>query len=146
MEGYGYPPDIEAAAWDGWLATGDVGALDRDGGLRLFGRADESFKTTANYLVNPSAIADALTAHPGVRDAVVVPVPYRGGTSIAALAEVSGAIDAAEVRRHAERCLPPWLVPHFLGVAGRFPRLPDGKIDRQAAIRMLERQLVDGGR
>ncbi|NWJ74262.1 AMP-binding protein [Pseudonocardia sp. ICBG1122] len=59
---------------DGWESLGDMGSLDADGYLYLADRrADMILVGGAN--VYPAEVEAALTAHPGVRDAVVVGLP-----------------------------------------------------------------------
>jgi acyl-CoA synthetase (AMP-forming)/AMP-acid ligase II len=146
MEGYGYPPVLDRASFvEGWLSTGDVGALVGHGELKLRGRVDDCFKTTANHLVDPRVIADALADHPGVGEAAVVPLAERNGTSIGALVAARGPLDAADLRRHTAIRLPPWAVPHHIKVIDALPRLADGKIDRVTVIADLARH-TSGGR
>jgi long-chain acyl-CoA synthetase len=138
MVGYGYPPGIQhAPTVGGYSPTADVGALDEEGYLTLVGRSDECFKTTTGYLVSPLAIAATLAGHPGVRDAVVVPVASRNGALIGALLE-GERLDVEDIRRHASATLPTWSHPHVLLASTRLPRLPGGKVDRAAARRRLE--------
>jgi acyl-CoA synthetase (AMP-forming)/AMP-acid ligase II len=56
---------------DGWLDTGDVGHLDRDGYLFLAGRSDDVINRGGEKIY-PREIEDVLLAHPGVRFAAVV--------------------------------------------------------------------------
>ena len=56
---------------DGWLDTGDLGHLDRDGYLFLAGRSDDVINRGGEKIY-PREIEDFLVAQPGVRSAVVV--------------------------------------------------------------------------
>ena len=58
MDGYHNLPDETAATLteDGWLRTGDKGALDEDGFLRITGRIKELFKTSGGKYIAPPAI------------------------------------------------------------------------------------------
>jgi acyl-coenzyme A synthetase/AMP-(fatty) acid ligase len=140
MEGYGFPPDLAPREGrDGWWFTADVGVLDESGYLTLAGRADDCFKTSAGYLVNPGQIVNALTTNPRVTEAVVMPVRGPDGPVIGALVECDGAVDAGELRAAAARMLPVWLYPQVLAVTDRLPRLAGGKADREACQSILRR-------
>lgn len=74
--GYYNKPDETAAAFDsdGWLHTGDLGQIDRDGYLQLVGRLKESYRCGGEQVL-PTEVEDLLTSHPSVAQAHVVPVP-----------------------------------------------------------------------
>ncbi|MDQ2725517.1 MAG: AMP-binding protein [Actinomycetota bacterium] len=55
---------------DGWLPTGDAGALDEDGRLVVYGRVDDMIITGGEH-VWPSAVEPILRRHPGVADVAV---------------------------------------------------------------------------
>ncbi|MFJ8750405.1 AMP-binding protein [Streptomyces sp. NPDC102441] len=76
MRGYLDAPEATAAAIDpdGWLATGDVGALDATGRLHFVGRTKDIIRVGGEN-VAPAEVEDVLHCHPGVRQAVVVGVP-----------------------------------------------------------------------
>ena len=72
MEGYRHDPAATAKAFtlDGWLRTGDAGAVEPDGRLRIDGRMDEAIRTGAET-VWPQEVEDALADHPKVSDVAV---------------------------------------------------------------------------
>ena len=77
MAGYWGQPELTAqTVVEGWLRTGDLGYLDRDGYLYLVDRAKDVVKLRNGYSSAYSRIIeDVLVSHPAVRDAAVVGVP-----------------------------------------------------------------------
>ena len=73
MLGYYKEPALTADAMtaDGWLRTGDKGALDAEGNLRITGRVKDLFKTSKGKYVAPAPIEDKLVMN-GVVEACVV--------------------------------------------------------------------------
>ncbi|TDC67729.1 long-chain fatty acid--CoA ligase [Actinomadura sp. GC306] len=57
---------------DGWLHTGDLGALDDEGYLRITGRKKEILVTAAGKNVAPAPLEDRLRSHPLVSQCLVV--------------------------------------------------------------------------
>ncbi|MFJ1748111.1 AMP-dependent synthetase/ligase [Streptomyces sp. NPDC088116] len=62
----------DASRHDGWLATGDLGALDEDGYLTITGRKKEILVTSGGKSVSPSALEERVRAHPLVAQCIVV--------------------------------------------------------------------------
>jgi long-chain acyl-CoA synthetase len=65
MQGYYKEPEQSKAAFtdDGYLKTGDKGALDAEGNLRITGRVKDLFKTSKGKYVAPAPIEDRLVMH-----------------------------------------------------------------------------------
>jgi long-chain acyl-CoA synthetase len=65
MLGYFREPALSAEALtpDGWLRTGDKGALDGEGNLKITGRVKDLFKTSKGKYVAPAPIEDRLVMH-----------------------------------------------------------------------------------
>ncbi len=57
---------------DGWLHTGDQGALDHDGYLTITGRMKDAFKTAKGKYVLPVPIETMLTEQPLIEQACVI--------------------------------------------------------------------------
>jgi long-chain acyl-CoA synthetase len=62
MLGYYRQPEVTAETMtaDGWLKTGDKGALDGEGNLKITGRVKDLFKTSKGKYVAPAPIEDKL--------------------------------------------------------------------------------------
>jgi long-chain acyl-CoA synthetase len=65
MMGYFKEPELTKAAFtdDGYLKTGDKGALDAEGNLKITGRVKDLFKTSKGKYVAPAPIEDRLVMH-----------------------------------------------------------------------------------
>jgi long-chain acyl-CoA synthetase len=75
MLGYhGRPDATEEILRDGWLHTGDIGVLDKNGYLSIVDRQKDML-IYKGYNVYPSELEALLRKHPGVRDAAVVGAP-----------------------------------------------------------------------
>jgi len=74
VSGYLYMPDESAAlnTEDGWIRTGDLGNLDKDGFLSITGRKKDLLITAGGENVAPAEMENHLHGIPGVGQAVVV--------------------------------------------------------------------------
>jgi fatty-acyl-CoA synthase len=76
MKGYYNNPEATAKAFteDGWLRTGDLGELTKDGRLRMVGRLKDVFRVGGEN-VAPAEVEEVLLAHPAIETAQVIGVP-----------------------------------------------------------------------
>jgi len=74
FQGYHGDPEATASAFtpDGWFRTGDLGSLDRDGYVRITGRAKDIIVTAGGKNIAPSGLEDSLRGHPLISQVVVV--------------------------------------------------------------------------
>jgi len=65
MLGYFKEPELTQQTFtaDGWLKTGDKGAMDGEGNLKITGRVKDLFKTSKGKYVAPAPIEDKLVMH-----------------------------------------------------------------------------------
>ena len=101
MAGYLGRPELTAARidGDGWLHTGDVGHIDKDGFLYVDGRLDDVIVLADGTMVAPEVLERALGAHPAIAQALVYGMPdKRSGQIVLACKLVlrDGADDTAE--------------------------------------------------
>ncbi|GGR24751.1 AMP-dependent synthetase/ligase [Streptomyces roseolus] len=68
----GDPAATSAVLNDGWLATGDLGALDAEGYLTITGRKKEILVTSGGKSVAPSGLEERVRAHPLIAQCLVV--------------------------------------------------------------------------
>jgi acyl-CoA synthetase (AMP-forming)/AMP-acid ligase II len=141
MAGYWRDPEATAEAIvDGWLRTGDLGAIDERGNLRLLGRSKEMF-IRGGYNVYPAEVEAVLADHPLVRDVVVVPRPdeVMGEIGVAVVVPVDAAKPPSleDLRSHAEARLARYKLPEALRLVDEVPLTPMQKVDRRALSRSL---------
>ena len=77
MAGYLGRPELTARRIDsdGWLHTGDVGHIDKDGFLFVDGRLDDVIVLADGTMVAPEVLERALGAHPAIAQALVYGMP-----------------------------------------------------------------------
>ena len=101
MDGYwGRPQDSAAALRDGWLHTGDVGAIDADGHLRITDRIKDIIKLSGGDTISPARIENLLTGEAAIAQAVV---GGDGEAALWALVVPEDGADAALVAAAVER-------------------------------------------
>ena len=124
---------VAALAGDGWLHTGDLGALDAEGRLQIVGRRADTI-VTGGENVAPAEVEAVLLEHPAVADAAVFARadPQWGEAVIARVVPAPGAApEAAALRAHCAQHLAPFKVPKAFEVADRLPRGTTGKLLRR---------------
>lgn len=80
MKGYFRDPEATAEAFEnGWLKTGDIGALDAQGNYRIIGRSKENIVLGTGKKLTPEDVEVAYQGLPGTAEFVVVGVPTAAG-------------------------------------------------------------------
>jgi O-succinylbenzoic acid--CoA ligase len=131
---------------DGWFDTGDCGALDHDGALRVLGRADDTI-ITGGENVHPDEIEPALTAHPAIAAACVFGVADDTWGQIIAAAVLCREQQAPEALAEdladflAAR-LPAHKRPRRLAVLAALATGSSEKLDRQLVAQAAAEHLV----
>jgi O-succinylbenzoic acid--CoA ligase len=119
---------------DGWLHTGDLGAIDECGGLSVTGRKADTI-VSGGENVAPSEVEAVLESHPDVLEAAVVGRPdERWGEAVTAIvvARTGCAPGAAALRAHCAAALAPYKVPKRVVVReDSLPRTRSGKLLRR---------------
>jgi malonyl-CoA/methylmalonyl-CoA synthetase len=130
--GYLARPDANAEAFtaDGWFRTGDLGALDPDGRVRIVGRAKE-LVISGGYNVHPREVEEALLRHPAVREAAVVGTPSpEWGELVTAYLVSERELPLAELRAHCAEALAAYKHPRLVHRVAALPRNALGKVQR----------------
>ncbi|MFF8440699.1 amino acid adenylation domain-containing protein [Streptomyces californicus] len=125
-----FSPDVPERLY----RTGDVVRVDSRGRLAFLGRADDQVKLRG-YRVELSAIADVLTGHPAVQDAVVLVTEGDSAEKrlVAAVVPAPGtALAATDLRSLLRQRLPAYMVPTLWTIVDGIPVTANGKVDRRA--------------
>ncbi|MFD6778429.1 amino acid adenylation domain-containing protein [Streptomyces diastaticus] len=129
-----FVPDPYGPPGSRMYRTGDRAVRAADGTLRFAGRADGQVKIRG-FRVETGEVTAVLEAHPEIAHAAVVPHedPHGGTTLTAHLVPAPGAAPAPEeLRAHAARHLPAYMVPTGWTTLERLPLTPHGKLDTAA--------------
>ena len=88
MDGYwGRPAETALAIQDGWLHTGDIGAIDEEGNLRITDRKKDMIVLSGGENISPAKIEGMLMAEPEIAQAVVAGDGRAGLTALVVPAE-----------------------------------------------------------
>ena len=125
------------ASEDGWLRTGDLGAVDDAGNLYFKGRKKNVIVTPEGMNVYPQDLENALRAQPEVKDCLVLPLP-RGGNAVpgAVLLLRESNLDTAGIISRANRTLAEYqhIRQWFVWPEDDFPRTSTQKPKAQAIL------------
>jgi O-succinylbenzoic acid--CoA ligase len=119
---------------DGWLHTGDEGALDADGHLTVTGRAGDTI-ITGGENVAPAEVEAVLESHPAVAEAAVhgVADPEWGERVVATVVlNEADTATADELRGYCRVRLAGYKVPRVVRFTHELPRTVSGKILRRS--------------
>ena len=134
MIGYNDNPEATSAAIDneGWLHTGDLGTMDKQGFVRVTGRVkDMIIRGGENHF--PAEIEAVLVTHPDVAQVAVVGLPdEKWGEIIAAFILSDKNLDLIELRSHCRKYLSPQKTPFIWVHVPEFPLTGSGKVQKFA--------------
>jgi len=135
--------EVRIVGADGFLITGDLGALGDDGRLRFRGRIKEMVKT-GGINVAPLEVEEVLLGHPAVEQAYVVGLPdARKEEVLAAVVVLRDGHDAAPeaLRAFCRKALATFKVPQEFRVMRRdeLPVTATGKVQKFRLAEMLGR-------
>jgi long-chain acyl-CoA synthetase len=132
VQGYWNKPAETAETFvDGWLHTGDLGRVDKDGLLYIVDRKKDMINRGGENVYSIE-VENVLAAAPGVGEAAVVAVPDEMmGEKVGAVivAAAAGELDVEAVLGHCRLHLADFKVPQYIAIReDPLPRNPGGKL------------------
>ena len=135
--GYVGERDPQPFSEDGWVRTGDLGALQPEG-LFLTGRIKEMIRRAGENIA-PAEIEEAAARHPAVREAAVVAHPDAiRDEEVRLFVEVDereGDPTPSELRDFMSRSLARYKLPRYVDIVAELSRTPSNKVDKVALRR-----------
>jgi len=129
MKGYyNLEEENKKALREGWLYTGDLAKIDKEGFIYIIGRSKEMINVRG-FNVYPREIEDILYHYPGVKEAAVIGVAHRHrGEVPVAFIVGQGQLQEREIIEHLRANLASYKVPLKIIFKDSLPKNPTGKI------------------
>ena len=136
MKGYYKNPQATSKALkDGWLYTGDLGCLDRDGYLYFVDRVKDMVRR-GDENISSEEVERVLNSHPQIAESAViaVPDPIRGEEVKAYVVLKSTAmpetVPAKEIWEFCQQHLAAFKVPRYIEYLSELPKTPSSKVQK----------------
>lgn len=146
MKGYYKLPDVtaETITPDGWLKTGDMGYLDKDGYLFITDRIKEII-IRGGENISPAEVEQCIAALDEVQEVHVIglPVEVMQEQVVACIhCKPGAALSPEAVQQHVGQQLADYKVPQEVVFMDEFPLTGSGKVDRHALKAAAQRHVV----
>ena len=140
MAGYlNNPEATQETIIDGWLHTGDMGYMDKEGFIYIVDRKKDMINRGGENIY-PREIEIVLEAHPKIREVAVVGVPDEAlGERVKAfvIPKEPGSLTQQEVQEYLKERLAKYKIPEFVEFVHDLPRNATGKVLKKE-IRRVE--------
>jgi fatty-acyl-CoA synthase len=130
----GYFEDEEASraavTEDGWLRTGDVGSIDRDGYMRISDRRKDVIKSGGEW-ISTIDLENTAMGHDSVAEAAVIAVPHPrwGERPLLVIAPRPGQQpETGELIELLAQRFPRWMLPDDVAIVTEMPHTATGKV------------------
>jgi len=151
MQGYYNKPQEtrEVFTEDGWFKTGDIGAIDEDGFLRITDRKKELFKTSGGKYIAPQPLEQMIKGSRFVNQVVLVGNARKFPAALIVpdweRVESYAQLKGIKASSRAELCKHPRIIDLFeRQVAGLMPEI--AQYERVKKVALLENELtIEGG-
>lgn len=141
MKGYwNKPEETERALRNGWLYTGDIATMDKDGYFYIVDRKKDMINvyTDYTYHVYPREVDDVIYEHPAVAITATIGVPdsqHPTSESVKACIvlkpEYRSKTTSDDIKAHCKQRLAPYKVPTIIEFREQLPTTPIGKVSKR---------------
>jgi crotonobetaine/carnitine-CoA ligase len=136
MKGYYKNPEATAKTLkNGWLYTGDLGYLDRDGYLYFVDRVKDMVRR-ADENISSEEVERVLNSHPAVAESAVIAVPDQiRGEEVKAYIVLKppatpSSVPAEEIWNFCKGHLAAFKVPRYIEYRAELPKTPSSKVQK----------------
>lgn len=134
MLGYWQRPDETANALtaDGWLKTGDIAQIDKDGYIKIVDRKKDMI-SVSGFKVFPNEVEEVASMHPGVKECAAIGTPDEDSGEVVKLVVVKAnpTVTAEEIRSFCRERLTGYKTPKHIVFVEELPKSNVGKILRR---------------
>ncbi len=134
MKGYYNRPDeTDKCLKDGWINTGDIGAMDADGYFRIVDRKKDMI-LVSGFNVFPNEIEEVIASHPKVLEVAAIGVPDEQSTEAVKvfIVKKDKSLTKEEVTEYCRENLTNYKRPKHIEFRDELPKTNIGKILRRA--------------
>lgn len=129
---------------DGYWKSGDLGAVDAEGFVRVFDRKKDLINR-GGYKIHSAEVENVLSYHPCVVETAAVPTPdpVLGERVHCFVLARDGFTDAAALKRHCAERMADYKVPDgFTFADGPLPRNANGKLMKRLLVERLREEMA----
>jgi fatty-acyl-CoA synthase len=145
MKGYWNDPGRTAETVDaeGWLHSGDLGVMDREGYVQVVGRLKDMI-IRGGENIYPREIEEFLFTHPKIQDAKAVGVAdekYGEEVCVWVQLKAGATLSEDEIRSFCKDHIAYFKVPRYIRIVESFPMTVTGKIQKFKMRAQMEKEL-----
>lgn len=142
MSGYHGMPEATAdtITRDGWVKTGDVGELDREGFLAFHGRLTDSIRRRGEN-ISAYEVETVALGHPAVVEAAALGVPSdltEEDLKLCVVLRPGHSVAPADLHRYLKDHAPAFMVPRYIEVHRELPKTPTEKVEKFKLVRQVD--------
>lgn len=143
VEYYNNPKAAESKTTGGWLHTGDVVTMDKDGWVYFLYRKGGGIRRNGDF-INPAFLEKTIAEHPEVSDVAVFGVPSSSGAPgemdvVAAVVPMAGiSIDPKSIFAWCRERVEANMVPTYLMTVPELPKTASEKVQPRFLIEMFD--------